>query len=61
MTEVENSDYKPQILVAEDDAFQRLLLLDFLEDYNFRGTLEHSLVFHKFISHCCRKWKDCPR
>ena len=38
MTEVENSDYKPHILVAEDDAFQRLLLLDFLEDYNFRGT-----------------------
>lgn len=53
MTEVQNSDYKPQILVAEDDAFQRLLLLDFLEDYNFRGNVIGSFSHSSRISHCC--------
>ena len=40
MNESHESDYKPRILVAEDDAFQRLLLIDFLEDYNFTGTYQ---------------------
>jgi len=32
MNESHDSDYKPKILVAEDEPFQRLLLVDFLED-----------------------------
>jgi len=43
-----------QILVAEDDNFQRLALIDVLELCNYNGTTR-MIIASKFPSRCCRK------
>ena len=53
-----------RILVAEDDNFQRLALIDVLELCNYEGILFHFLpTFFSYqfslFSYCRRKWKTC--
>ncbi len=62
-----------RMLVAEDDSFQRLALIDILTLCNYDGKvcynfkisfLMHSLkkpLKHHFSSGCGRKWSSCKR